>query len=233
MPHLSLITLPRASTRWRFMTPYQLHQQLWKGFEGIGRGESENRFLYRYEQGEGEHSVLVQSVEKPSWAHIKDEAEGSVVRMRSFDPAALPIGEPLRFKLRANPVVSRKYPDGITKRIAVGSDRARLAEIRGMTLEELPSREEMLIEWLEKKGRDGGFAIEHGMNDRILCDVGPNLDIVVRKPARAGDHRVTLTSIDFTGVLTVTDVDRFAESLRHGIGRGRAFGCGLLSVARL
>lgn len=233
MLHLSLITLPRHTSQWRFLRPYELHQILWKGFTGLKRGEAENRFLYRHQETENRHSILVQSATQPDWSFLADEAEGTTAEMRPFNTNAIDNGDRLNFLLRANPVVYRKHPGGITKRIAVGSDRRRLAEMRGVDKEDLPSREQLLTDWLTRKGDTGGFTIERGEEDRILCDVGPNMDIVLRKPEQKQDDRVTLTTVDFSGVLRVTDAKAFAETLRRGIGRGRAFGCGLLSVARL
>lgn len=234
MLHLSLLTLPRDTRQWKFLLPYDLHQVLWKGFKGIDRGDREQRFLYRHQESEKTHSILVQSATNPDWSFLADEASGTTASTKQMDPSKLPTGEPLRFLLRANPVVHRKYGGDVKKRIAVGSDRARQAKLIGVKIQDMPSREELLIEWLERKGTEGGFAIARGGQDRILCDVGPNMDIVLKKPEQKGkDDRVTLTTIEFSGVLNVTDPQQFAHTLRRGIGRGRAFGCGLLSVAKL
>lgn len=247
MLHLSLITLPRNTPQWRFLRPYELHQILWKGFKGLKRGEEQNRFLYRHQETENVHSILVQSATPPDWSFLADEASGTRAETRPFNTESITVNDQLRFLLRANPVVSRRYAGEKDKkndkkndkydkrrRIAVGSDREHLAQILGKAKRDLPSREQMLIDWLAKKGETGGFAIERGQQDRILCDVGPNMDIVLRKPQqKENDDRVTLTTIDFSGVLRVTDTEAFAKTLQHGLGRGRAYGCGLLSISRL
>lgn len=44
-----------------------------------------------------------------------------------------------------------------------------------------------------------------------------------------GNH-ITLSQAQLTGLLEVTDEARFRESFARGIGRGRAFGCGLLQI---
>ena len=44
--------------------------------------------------------------------------------------------------------------------------------------------------------------------------------------------RVTLAVATFEGVLEVTDPDALRHGLVHGIGRGKAYGCGLLTLAR-
>jgi len=44
------------------------------------------------------------------------------------------------------------------------------------------------------------------------------------------DHPVTQAQAHLQGLLTVRDRDQFQASFRQGIGRGRAFGCGLLQI---
>lgn len=40
------------------------------------------------------------------------------------------------------------------------------------------------------------------------------------------------SSVDFTGELQITEIDKFKKALFAGIGRSKAFGCGLLMVRR-
>lgn len=224
MLHLSLLQLPRSAGRWRFLQSYELHQLLWKGFPGIARNESENRFLYRHEENDTLHSVLVQSATSPNWSSLEDEAEGTTAQIKEFDPTGIPNGTQLRFMIRANPVTKRKYADGKARHIVIGSDRHRLAELMGVELKDLPSRDDLLVEWLQRKGAEGGFVLEQ-------CVPGPNHDLVVGKPKQT--EHATFTGVDFSGILRITDPNAFANTLRHGIGRGRAFGFGLLSVKRI
>jgi CRISPR system Cascade subunit CasE len=48
-----------------------------------------------------------------------------------------------------------------------------------------------------------------------------------------GQQPVTIARAAVQGILTVTDVDLFQQSFKRGIGRGRAFGCGLLQLVPL
>jgi CRISPR-associated protein, Cse3 family len=45
------------------------------------------------------------------------------------------------------------------------------------------------------------------------------------------DDAPHIGAVLFTGYLKVTDADRFRTALEHGIGSGKAFGFGLLSIA--
>lgn len=47
---------------------------------------------------------------------------------------------------------------------------------------------------------------------------------------RKGEHRVTLEQAVLKGVMKVTQRDLFIKSFETGIGRGKAFGCGLLQI---
>ena len=43
---------------------------------------------------------------------------------------------------------------------------------------------------------------------------------------------VQFSTVDLSGELVVSDVERFSKVLSHGLGSAKAFGCGLLMVRR-
>jgi CRISPR system Cascade subunit CasE len=43
---------------------------------------------------------------------------------------------------------------------------------------------------------------------------------------------VTLLSVSYEGILTVTDSEKFRKALTDGLGRGKAFGMGMLTVVK-
>ncbi|MCI0421919.1 MAG: type I-E CRISPR-associated protein Cas6/Cse3/CasE [Acidobacteria bacterium] len=45
--------------------------------------------------------------------------------------------------------------------------------------------------------------------------------------------KIELSTLDFEGVLLVTEPDRFLRALLSGIGPAKAFGCGLMLVRRI
>jgi CRISPR system Cascade subunit CasE len=51
--------------------------------------------------------------------------------------------------------------------------------------------------------------------------------------SRRGAEQVSLSRVCFEGVLEVRDAGLLAGALAAGIGPGKAFGCGLLSLARM
>lgn len=54
--------------------------------------------------------------------------------------------------------------------------------------------------------------------------------VEVQRFTAQNNHPVTLAKAQLQGVLQVTDAQQFKTSFRQGIGRGRAFGCGLLQI---
>ena len=73
------------------------------------------------------------------------------------------------------------------------------------------------------------FASRHGF--RVLDDL--RIDAYRQHRISRGDAgRITLSSVDLSGTLEVTDPNLFVSALVKGVGRGKAFGCGLLLVRR-
>ena len=76
--------------------------------------------------------------------------------------------------------------------------------------------------WLRRQGERHGFQVQAAdVSNSALPDI-----------FHRGEKRITLPTVRFTGTLTVTDPDTFSNALTHGIGRGKAYGCGLLTLAR-
>jgi CRISPR system Cascade subunit CasE len=51
------------------------------------------------------------------------------------------------------------------------------------------------------------------------------------KGDRTDRTRVTLTRVTYDGALEITNTDAFRTVLTEGIGRARAYGCGLITLA--
>jgi CRISPR system Cascade subunit CasE len=74
------------------------------------------------------------------------------------------------------------------------------------------------IKWIESQGEKNGFAVS---GCTIIGDSWIAFD------------KVRIRSVTFDGLLTVTNAEAFRHALTHGIGRGKAYGCGLLTVAKV
>ena len=89
------------------------------------------------------------------------------------------------------------------------------------------------LRWLVDKGKNCGFVLLDTEN----CAVIPEGLRLWKKPdeRKRADRTVDLTfaSVLFEGRIKVTDPSAFVNSLQAGIGPAKAFGFGLLSVARV
>jgi CRISPR system Cascade subunit CasE len=86
----------------------------------------------------------------------------------------------------------------------------------------LPHTDEQLG-WLLRKGQLHGFDV---------LAVTPTRHHVVGMRHRSSGYFV-LNAVQFDGVLQCTDADALVSAVSRGIGRARAFGCGLLTLARV
>ena len=87
-------------------------------------------------------------------------------------------------------------------------------------------------DWLRKRAEAHGFQV--GEEDFRV--VGNDWHTFYKQETRErekAEKRVLLREATYEGVLTVTDVDKFKELLCNGLGRGKAYGMGLLTVMRL
>ncbi len=182
----------------------------------VSRGRDAG-FLFRIDPLPGNRAViLVQSAPKPDWDyafHNADYLLAAPPQVKSFDPNYAN-RQHLRFRLLANP----------TKRFSRNSrekDGQPVAE--RWVGKRVPVPAEELYEWLARRADTAGFSIV-----KDSTTVQPGYVYVNKTPSDTG-HR--LRSVRYDGTLTVTDPARFRDTLVRGIGPGKAFGFGLLSVA--
>ena len=172
--------------------------------------------------------VLVQSTHQPDWSHLvpgylapATDARGNpAVRVLDNEYDQLAAGVTLRFRLRANP----------TKRISK-NDPDQKEEWRGKRVE--LRKEEDQLKWLERKAEQGGFQLLRVQSNPKLADarVSPQANVVGRRRDGTNKSTIMFGAALFEGVLEVRDVDQFKHTLTDGIGSGKAYGFGLLSVA--
>jgi len=239
-----LILNPRSRQVQReFANPYQMHRTILKAFPtgkvDVARDQAEAvGVLYRVDvqPQSGQLTLLVQSQLPPDWSTLLKEAtspyllpidpwqadDNPAVKQSTFEfrPDQL-----LRFRLRANPTKrlgkSAEFNKG--KRVGIYSEEAQ-------------------TEWLKRKAEMSGFRlrqVQASRDERYAIE-----RTIPHKPAEASSverftvrqspdtmHNLTLQSVQFDGILQVTDPVAFLTAIQSGIGSGKAFGFGLLSVA--
>lgn len=205
----------------------QMHRTVMSGFDDLPDDQARHRLgvLYRIEPRPYRNCpvVLVQSLVEPNWSHLppgyladlSDPVNPDVRRIdRIYE--SLSAGMELRFRLRANPtrkVDTRTGADG-------KKNNGRRVAVTG---------EEGLRLWLTRKGQGGGFEVVSCRNAPDCPDVYSVNEPGVRVSSTVKSLR--FHSVLFEGRLRITDRSSFLDTLAAGIGSGKAFGFGLLSVA--
>ena len=199
--------------------PYQLHSTLCRAFCKPDTKCPEGEILWRLEpetDSTGSPRILVQSKSLPVWAGIGvqgwlAQAEPPIDLKDRLKLDALKVEQRFRFRLRANPCVTR--------------NGKRLGLLR---LEEQEK-------WIERKAGQHGFSLpllasfdlSQSLPQRV--DVRISQDQMLRGKQRS-NNAIRIFSVLYDGILNVTEPDKFRSSLRSGIGHGKAMGLGLLSV---
>lgn len=213
MIYLSLLELsPRSrQAQAELANPYEMHRTLSKAFAELG-GESAwatARCLFRVDQDgtAPRPRVLVQSRVRPDWGRLTVRPDYLVAPpcVKTWEPA-FRAGQTLAFRLRANPT---KKEDGRN------NDRKNGRRVPLLT-------ETDRLAWLARKAQASGFGLARAIvtdGDPVLCKT-------------TAGHGTTLNAVRFDGVLVVRDPEVFARTVEAGIGSAKAFGFGLLSLAR-
>lgn len=174
------------------------------------------RKLWRVDALRGKTYLLLLSRERPDLSEAARQfGTGKSWETKNYNPFLDGIrdGEILRFRLTANPTVSRSSP-----RNADGE------KARGSVYAHITAEHQRL--WLLQKAERRGFRLKEDS-----FDVTESRWRTFRKGTER-KQRVTLLSVTYEGTLKVTDTDAFREALTEGIGRGKAYGMGLLTVMR-
>lgn len=188
------------------------HRLLWSLFAGDPSARRE--FLWR-EESAGTFYILS--------ARAPDENAIFDVEVKEFAPA-LAVGDRLRFSLRANATRAYKRP---------GARRSQRADVVMAALASLPTherssqRQAMIQEagaaWLAGQGTKHGFE---------LC-AAPRVDGYNQwKIPRGNAAKIAIATLDFDGILHITDASVFTAALTKGFGHAKAFGCGLMLIRR-
>ena len=145
----------------------------------------------------------------------------------------LQAGMRLRFDLRANPVVAgHNEQGGHVRHDVVMQAKTKLLRERGLKQwkdwqgEDKPQTQDLIFSactaWLSGQATRKGF--------EVVAD-SLSVDAYTRHRGKKGE--IQFTTVDFSGELVVSDAAPLTEALRSGIGRAKAFGCGLLLVRRI
>jgi CRISPR system Cascade subunit CasE len=207
------------------------HRLMWSLF-ALGN-EDERDFLWR-EDANGWFYIL--SARPPATDHPLFEVDTP----KPFAPD-LATGQKLQFTLRANPTISRpldgfrtaqrdpaKKPSRKTAHDDVVMRAIKDAEDRPKARDEAISSAGR--KWLEAQGRRCGFKLPEPAEIDPLRISGYQ---IIRPQRARRSNQMRIATLDFEGVLEVSDPAVFIAALKTGFGRAKAYGCGLMMIRRV
>ncbi|MEU1736302.1 type I-E CRISPR-associated protein Cas6/Cse3/CasE [Streptosporangium sp. NPDC020145] len=224
----------RIGARKLLASPQRLHAAVMSSFAKVPQVGEGPRVLWRLDRGGAAETFLyIASPGEPDLTHLVEQAgwpQTGRWDTRDYESflARLAKGDQWAFRLTANPVHSiRRSSEEPTKVTAHVGRRHQSG-------------------WLLTHQEKAGFrVIETSQERRLLPEdeqyaltpKGDRYELVVHDQrqlsfTKAGQRKpVTLTAVTFDGRLEVTDPDALRRTLTHGLGRAKAYGCGLMTLA--
>ncbi|CAG7844728.1 CRISPR-associated endoribonuclease Cse3 [Pseudoclavibacter triregionum] len=223
--YLSRMTLnpQRRGTRTLRSNPQAMHAAVLSAFPP-GR---EARPLWRLDEDGRSPELLLASMSKPSFEHLQEQAGWSgqpTWETREYGPLLdrLQRGQRYAFRLVANPSHVAEVNPGIKRRVGHVSPAHQLR-----WLLERQERLGISIPTVEVEGTD----TSPGDGGDVYGEPAVRLAARRRVEFRHGDRPITLVQARYDGLLEVADAAALREALTAGVGRGKAYGCGLLTLA--
>lgn len=205
--YLSRVSLDphKRTTMIALANPQQFHGAVEQAFPGERR-----RRLWRLDPLGEKLYLMILSEDVPDLSGIEDQfGSGEPGETKSYDPLLERIlpGSVWHFRLAANPTTSKVSSSVSLER---GKVQAHVTP-------------EFQEKWLQTRAEKHGFCLK-------------SLQVTGSRwlRFRRGHHGrpVTLLSVVYEGILEVTEPDLFRQVLREGMGRGKAYGQGLLTVMK-
>lgn len=187
-------------------SPEFLHGAVESSFPG-----EKQRRLWRLDGFGGQCWLLVLSPDRPNFTQLvaqygfPDHTPAWQIKSYTQLLDRLQEGQIWRFRLKANPVrsIQEEGPS------------------RGKVMAHVTTQQQK--EWLLKRAPSCGFSLHPNGFEVVHTQW-------LRFHKGRGDQ-VTLRTATFEGILTIQDLPLFQETLTKGIGRAKAYGCGLMTLA--
>ncbi len=199
------LSTERRTTLKALASPSRIHGIVESAFEG-----ERKRNLWRIDSLNGKVYLMILSEDRPDLSDAASKyapQNDSSWQTKDYSNLLQRIknGNIWRFRLTANP----------TQSVCVQGERGKVKACITVTEQK---------EWLNKRTDASGFILDPDGFDVVHSHW--------YKFQKGNDKNrpVTLCGITYEGILTVTDEEKFIELLTNGIGRGKAYGMGLMTV---
>lgn len=213
-----LINPQKREGRKLLLNPQAMHAAIYGAFPpdiDIRSG----RILWRVDSAEHTHTLYIVAPEAPDLEPLHELIGWSTRPPQTADYSPLldriRVGQEWAFRFRGNPthvVTDGKGHKRVTAHASTMHDSA----------------------WFIRKSQMHGFEVvgeSPNLNENVLVTARGTQHFGKTDHASAKRMKVTLHSAQFQGILRVSDRNAFQEALVKGIGRGKAYGNGLLTIA--
>lgn len=182
----------------------------------IFHGAIENSFLgerkrnlWRIDKIRNEYYILILSETKPEFSMFCSQFEPYSVEIKSYDKLLerIKLGDKWHFRITANPTKS-----------VISKEKGQRGKLLAHTTTDYQKK------WLMAKSVKNGFALSNDSFDITQS----SWKHFYKKESR----RVSILSVTYEGILTISNEELFKNALINGIGRGKAYGMGLLTIMR-
>jgi CRISPR system Cascade subunit CasE len=203
----------RRDARLALASPQRMHASVLAAFPESRDDPAEGRILWRVDEGRHDAVLYVVSADKPDLTHLVESVGRPTYgwQTRDYGPFLdrLAVDDRWAFRLLANPVHNaRPVDEGRGKRVG------------HVTAEQQTG-------WFLRQAGRHGFLVENGSAGE------PDLLLRSRRTVRFArrNRTVTLATALVEGTLRVRDPDALRAALVGGVGPGKGYGCGLMTLA--
>lgn len=242
------INLTRREARRLVSSPYHMHAAVAGSFPPLER-EGDGRILWRIDKlpGGGAYLYIV-SPGRPSLIGMNEQIGFPDLepswQTRDYGPflEQLAVGQRYAFRLVANPTVSRSTRGGNTRVVNGLGNSKRISHLTILQQEawligkdaytgrsaDVP---ELFASQTTPRSVRSGFVVlqdEYGVPRLVVSNSH-------KRTFAKGSQKnpITLSVAQFDGLLEVSDAEALRHALVSGIGHGKGFGCGLMTLAIL
>lgn len=203
----------RREARRLLASPSAIHGAVLAAFRDPPVGQSTGRILWRIDIDSHRSCLYILSTERPDLTHLVESAgwsDGPGWATAEYDVVleGLALGQRWHFRLTANP--TRSVRD---------LERPRSRRVGHVTAAQQ-------LDWLVERGAKLGVSFLSEADSPQVLVTGRSSVAFRHEPAK-----LSLTIARYEGVLIVEDPMLLRQSLLYGIGPGKAYGCGLMTIA--
>ena len=163
------------------------------------------------------HDILMDAQQQWLFDELKQQSLAVTGTKKDFKNNLLDLASDTDLERWQAMIENGVYRDELATRLG----RKKILELALKTISE-----QALLEWWESRGKTLGFKYQPNAG-------GLQIDSYLQHRIRGKKTGATFSSVDLSGRLIVEDPDVFLTQLNQGIGRAKAFGCGLMMIRRI